>query len=83
MNKNKSSSENKNTLKRVFLLSLVDFHFPILSWEEFGFVKPCVHAVLGQAGVESPRTGSRSAWAWHKNTFKGRLLSTDGIADAG
>jgi hypothetical protein len=31
---------------------LADFQFPILPWEEFLFVEPCVHAVLGQAGVE-------------------------------
>ena len=33
--------------------SLTDSQFPILTWEEFGFVEPCVHAVLGQAGVKS------------------------------
>jgi hypothetical protein len=42
-------------------LSLADFQFPILAWEEFLFVEPCVHAVFpgtarqgrcGQAGVE-------------------------------
>ena len=32
---------------------LANPQFPILSWEEFLFVKPRVHAVLGQAGVES------------------------------
>ena len=33
--------------------SLANFQFPILPWEEFGFVEPCVHAVLVQAGVKS------------------------------
>ena len=36
-----------------FAHSLADFQFPILPWEEFGFVEPCIHTVLGQAGVES------------------------------
>ncbi len=48
-------------LTMVSTLRLADFQFPILPWEEFGFVEPCVpfghdiHAVFGQAGVESPR----------------------------
>jgi len=33
--------------------SLADFQFPILPWEEFGFVEPRVRAVFGQAGVKS------------------------------
>ena len=32
--------------------SLTDSQFPILTWEEFCFVKPCVHAIFGEAGVE-------------------------------
>ena len=32
--------------------SPANLQFPILTWEEFGFVEPSVHAVLGQAGVE-------------------------------
>ena len=35
------------------LYSLANLQFPILTWEEFGFVEPRVHAVFGQAGVES------------------------------
>jgi len=34
-------------------LSLADLQFPILPWEEFSFVEPCIHAVFGQAGIES------------------------------
>ena len=34
------------------MYSLADFQFPILPWEEFGFVEPRVHAVFGQAGIE-------------------------------
>ena len=33
--------------------SLANLQFPILPWEELGFVEPCVHAVLGKAGVNS------------------------------
>ena len=36
-----------------FAHSLADFQFPILAWEEFGFIEPRVHAVFGEAGVES------------------------------
>ena len=35
------------------MYSLADFQFPILPWEEFGFVEPRVHAVFGQASVKS------------------------------
>jgi hypothetical protein len=35
-----------------FAHSFADFQLPILPWEEFLFVEPCVavHAVLGEAG---------------------------------
>ena len=42
---------------RIFKLYTVengfaDFQFPILAWNEFLFVQPCVHAVFGETGVE-------------------------------
>jgi len=30
-----------------------NFQFPILPCDEFFLVQPCIHAVIGQAGVES------------------------------
>ena len=37
-----------------FAHGFANLQFPILPWEEVGFIEPSVHAVFGQAGVESP-----------------------------
>ena len=34
----------------LFAHSPAGFQFPILAWEEFLFVEPCVHAVFGETG---------------------------------
>jgi len=40
-------------IRQLLAHSLADFQFPILAWEEFLFVEPCVYAVFGQAVIES------------------------------
>ena len=56
----------------------MDFQFPNLPWEEFGFVKPCIHAVLGQAGVESARKVTVRVGVAEED-IEGHLGSTDFI----